>query len=233
MAELKVLSAGAVQAMMEAIGPEFERASGNKLKIEFATVGALRKRVEAGEHADVVAMSESAIEALDTPGRFVPGSVKNLGQTITGIAVKKGAPRPDVSTAEAFKAALLKARSVSYTDPKGGGSSGVFFGELLKRLGIADEVNRKAVLRGRGYAVAQAIAAGEAEIGTTFISEFLTVPGVEVLGGLPPGLENPNTYTAAVPAASKHPTEAAAFIKALTDPAGRARWKAAGLEPAF
>lgn len=233
MADIKVLSAGAVQSMVAGIGKEFEKASGHKLVMDFATVGSLRQRLEGGEKADLVALSESAIKALNKPGVFVTGSIKDLGRTVTGVAVKAGAPHPDISTIEAFKAALLNAKAVSYTDPKGGGSSGTFFAGMLERLGIAEAVNKNAVLRGRGYAVAQAIANGEADIGTTFISEILTVPGASVVGPLPPGLENPNMYTAAIPAGSQHQSEAAAFLKMLTDPAGRSRWTQAGLEPAF
>lgn len=230
---IRVLSAGAVECMMETIGHEFEKASGEALDIEFATVGALRKRLEAGEQADLVALSESAIAALDTAGRFVPGSVAHLGKTVTGVAVKTGAPKPDISTLEAFKQALLNARGVSYPDPAGGGSSGIFLSAFFEKAGIAERIGKTAVLKPRGFNVAQALISGEAEIGITFVSEFLSVPGVTVVGPLPPGAENINTYTAAIPAASRQQAKAAAFLKALTDPAARSRWSAAGLEPAF
>ena len=140
---------------------------------------------------------------------------------------------PDISTPEAFKQALLKAKSVAYTDPKAGGSSGTFFAGLLDKLGIAEEVNKKAVLGKRGYEVAQSIADGKAEIGTTFISEILTVKGVKVAGPLPGELHNANTYTAAIPAGSASCDAAMALLRALTNPATRERWSAAGLEPAF
>jgi molybdate transport system substrate-binding protein len=122
---------------------------------------------------------------------------------------------------------------VSYTDPKGGGSSGVFFAGVLDRLGIADEVNRHAVLKKRGYEVGHALVDGEAEIGTTFISELLTVKGVTVVGPMPGELDNPNTYTGAVMAASAQRQLAGALLAALSDPASRPRWTAAGLDPAF
>ena len=173
------------------------------------------------------------MQALDKDGVFVPGSRTDLGRTVTGVAVKEGATAPDISTPAAFKQALLNARGVSYTDPKAGGSSGNFFAGLLQKLGIADEVNKKAVLGKRGYEVAQAVADGRAEIGTTFISEILTVKGVTVLGPLPGELHNVNTYTAAIPAASSQKEAAASLLRALTNPANAARWVAAGLEPAF
>ncbi len=115
------------------------------------------------------------------------------------MAVKEGAPAPDISTPDAFKQALLKAKSISYTDPKAGGSSGTFFASLLEKLGIADAVADKTVLGKRGYEVAEFVASGKAELCTTFISEILTVPGVTVIGPLPGALHNVNTYTAAIP----------------------------------
>lgn len=233
MPTIKVMSAGAVQSMVTALGAEFERETGNRLNLIFNTVGALRDRLTAGEQADLVILSASAIEALEKTGLFVPGSGTDLGRTVTGVAVKDGAAVPDISTPEAFKQALLKARSVAYSDPKAGGSSGTFFAALLEKLGIAEAVNKKAVLGKRGYEVAHAVAEGRAEIGTTFISEIIPVKGVKVVGPLPGTLHNVNTYTAAIPAGSPFRDAAKALLRALTNPATRDRWTAAGLEPAF
>jgi molybdate transport system substrate-binding protein len=230
---IKVLSAGAVQSMVEALGQDFERASGNKLDLVFNTAGSLRDRVKSGEAADLVILSESIIASLDKSGMFVPGSIINLGRTVTGVAVREGAPVPDISTPAAFKQALLKAKTVAYTDPKAGGSGGIMFAAMLERLGIAEAVNKKAVLGKRGSEVAASIAEGRAEIGTTFISEVLPVKGVKVIGPLPGELHTANTYTAAIPAGSASHAAATALLRALTDPATRARWSAAGLEPAF
>jgi molybdate transport system substrate-binding protein len=232
-AAIKVLSAGAVQSMVTALGAEFERETGNKLNLIFNTAGALRERIQNGEQADLVILSQSAIASLIKPGMFVAGSVTDLGRTVTGVAVREGAAVPDISTPEAFKRALLNARSVAYTDPKAGGSSGTFFAGLLQRLGIADEINKKAVLGKRGHDVARSIAEGRAEIGTTFISEVLPVNGVKVVGPLPGELHNANTYTAAISAGSASRDGATAFLRKLTSPATRDRWSAAGLEPAF
>ena len=231
MAKIKVLSAGAVESMVTALGNEFARANGHELDLNFATVGALRERLAGGETADLAILSESAVAALNN--LFVAGSIKNLGRTRTGVAIRDGAPKPDISTPEAFKRALLSAKAVSYTDPKGGGSSGVFFAGVLNRLGIADQVNRNAVLKKRGYEVGHALANGEADIGTTFISELLTVKGITVVGPMPGELDNPNTYTGAIMAGSAQRDPAGALLAALSDPASRVRWTAAGLEPAF
>ena len=140
---------------------------------------------------------------------------------------------PDISTVEAFKHALLNARTVAYVDPKAGGSSGTMFAAMLDKLGIADAVNKNAVLGGGGHDVAVSVAEGRAELGTTFISEVLPVKGAQVIGLLPGDLHNSNTYTAAIHAGSAKAEAARAFLAALTDPANRARWTAAGLEPAF
>ncbi|HEY1309496.1 MAG TPA: substrate-binding domain-containing protein [Pseudolabrys sp.] len=231
--EIKVLSAGAVKSMVETLGAEFERASGNKLDVTFATAFAQRERIINGAAADLVIVSESIISELEKLGLVVAGSAKDLGRTVTGVIVPEDAPSPDISTVEAFRQALLNAKSVAYTDPKAGGSGGIMFAGLLQKLGIADAVNAKAVLCKGGLDVSTKIAERRAEIGTTFISEALPVKGLKVVGLLPGELHNANTYTAAIHKAVKEPAAAAALLKALTDPATRPRWKAAGLDPVF
>lgn len=233
MATIKVLSAGAVRSMVETLGPEFERASGNKLDVTFATAFAQRDRVVGGEAADLVIVSETIVAELEKLGLVVAGSARNLGRTVTGVIVPEGSAIPDISTVEAFKQALLKAKSVAYTDPKAGGSGGIMFAALLQKLGIADAVNAKAVLCKGGLDVSNKIAEKRAEIGTTFISEALPVKGLKVVGTLPGELHNANTYTVAIHKAAKEPEGATAFLKALTAAATRPRWTAAGLEPAF
>jgi molybdate transport system substrate-binding protein len=231
MTVIKVMSAGAVKSMVQALGAEFERATGNTLDLNFGTAGSLRDRIKNGETSDLVVLSESIVADLGKLG-LVTGAT-DLGRTVTGIVVKEGAPTPDVSTPEAFKQALLKARSVAYTDPKAGGSGGTMFAGLLERLGIAEEVARKAVLCKGGYDVCGAIVDGRAEIGTTFISEVLPIKGAKVVGPLPGDLHNANTYTGAIHAGAASPEGAQALLRYLTNPAKRDRWTAAGLEPAF
>lgn len=233
MAEIKVMSAGAVKSMVSALAAEFERESGDKLDLNFGTAGSLRERIKNGEVSDLVILSESAISELAKLGLVVPESRTDLGRTVTGVAVREGAPEPDISTSEAFKQALLQARSVAYTDPKAGGSGGIMFSALLQKLGIADEVNKKALLGKGGHDVAVSIAEGRAELGATFISEVLPVRGAKVVGPLPGELHNANTYTAAIHARAASRAGAEALLRKLTDPATRGRWTAAGLEPAF
>jgi molybdate transport system substrate-binding protein len=231
--DVKVMSAGAVKSMVATLAAEFENESGNKLDLNFGTAGSLRERIKNGEVADLVILSESAIAELAKLGFVVPDSRIDLGRTVTGVVVREGAPIPDISTPEAFKQALLNARSVAYTDPKAGGSGGIMFSALLQKLGIADEINKKAVLGKGGHDVTVSIAEGRAELGTTFISEVLPVKGAKVVGPLPGELHSANTYTAGIHARASEPARASALLRKLTDPATRLRWLAAGLEPAF
>jgi molybdate transport system substrate-binding protein len=137
--------------------------------------------------------------------------------------VRAGAAEPDVSTPEAFKQALLDARSVSFTDPKAGGSGGIMFSALLQRLGIADEINKKAFLGKGGHDVAKSIVEGRAELGTTFISEVLPMKGTKVVGPLPRELHNVNTYTGAIHTRAALRDGAEALLHKLVEPATRSR----------
>lgn len=233
MAGIKVMSAGAVKSMVVDLGAEFERETGIELDLNFGTAGSMLERIKGGEKADLVILSESGIATLDKLGRVVAGSITDLGRTVTGIIVRDGTKAPDISTPDAFKQALRNARSVAYTDPKAGGTGGIMFAGLLEKLGLADEVNKKAVLCKGGHDVSVTIAEGRAELGTTFISEALPVQGVTVVGPLPGDLYYANIYTAAIPAEGAGHAEATAFLRKLTDPVTRSRWTAAGLEPAF
>ena len=234
MAEIKVMSAGAVKSVVSALGAEFERDSGNKLNLNFGTAGSLRERIKDGETADLVVLSESAIAELAKLGLVVADSVVDVGRTVTGVVIREGGPVPDISTPEAFKRAFLNARSVAYTDPKAGGSGGIMFAALLEKLGIADAINKKAVLGKSGHDVTTSIAEGRAEIGTTFISEVLPVKGARVVGplpGRPPYSQH--VYSGHSRSGHRARPDAEALLRKLTDPATRPRWIAAGLEPAF
>ena len=233
MAEIKVMSTGAVESMVEALGHEFERTSGHRLTMSFMTAGALREAFLSGQMPDLLVLPDAAMRSFEQEGRIVGASRKPLASSVTGLAVLKGAAVPDIATADAFKQALIAAKSVSYTDPKAGGSSGKFFAELLQRLGIAEQVNAKAVLGKRGADVARAVADGRAEFGTTFISEMLPFKELQVVGPLPSEFANTSTYAAGIPAQAAEPEAARALLAALTDPATRSRWSAAGLDPAF
>ena len=168
MADTKVMSAGAVKSMVAALGAEYERDTGNKLDLNFGTAGSLRDRIKSGEAADLVILSQTYIADLAKLGFVEPDSAIDLGRTVTGVVVREGASIPDISTPEAFKRALLNAASVAYTDPKAGGSGGIMFAAMLQKLGIADEINKKAVLGKGGHDVAVSIAEGQGRVRDDF-----------------------------------------------------------------
>jgi molybdate transport system substrate-binding protein len=230
-AELKVLTAGAFKQVVVALVPEFEKQSGHKVTVQNDTVGALTKQIEGGEAFDVAVLTPGAVNDLAGKGKFAAGSRVNLGRVGVGVVVKEGAPKPDISSVEAFKQALLAAKSVAYIDPAAGGSSGIYVAGLLDKLGIAAAVNAKAKLI-HGGAVAEHIANGEAELGVHQISEILPVKGVTLVGPLPAEIQNYTVYAAGLGANAKESAAAKELIGALSGPAAAAVLKAKGMEPA-
>jgi molybdate transport system substrate-binding protein len=192
-------------------------------------VGAARKRFEAGEEADIVILSNAANSDLQAAGLLRPRSV-TLGRVGLALAVREGAVVPDLSTPAAFKQTLLDASSIAASDPAVGGSAGIYFRELLQRLGVAEIVNAKIIPQAGGNDVARAVARGDAEIGVTFYSEMLPIAGVRIAGLLPAELQNYTVYVAAVAVRSAQPNLASAFIEAVTMPDTRGVWQAAGVE---
>jgi molybdate transport system substrate-binding protein len=186
----------------------------------------------AGEAADLLILSVGAIEALDKSGLLSAGTRTPLGRTSIGVAVKKGADVPDISTPDAFKRTLLAARAIAVSDPAVGGTAALYLPQLFARIGIADALDAKLVKCSGGGDVTERVARGEADIGLTFISEMLPIEGAAVAGPLPAPYGNDTTYCAAVPVNSTARDVAAAFIAALTHRDAREAWKRAGFEPA-
>jgi molybdate transport system substrate-binding protein len=228
-AELTVLSAGAVRAVITELADAFRQETGHTVTITPGTVGVLRQKLAAGTPADVVIVSDTALDELTGQGVVEPGSRRDIARTAIGVAVKEGAPRPDVSTAEALKRALLEARSIVYIDPAQGGTSGIHFAAVLKRLGIDEAVKDKTVLWPGGYA-AEALLQGKAELCVHQISELLPVKGITLVGPLPPDLQKLTVYSAGLPSRSRSPEAARAFIEFLARPAFKAKFAAAGLD---
>jgi molybdate transport system substrate-binding protein len=231
-AEIKVVSGGAFKQVLTALVAEYEKETGNKVDATFETVGQHVKLIRAGqEQFDVAVLTPEAIDGLAKDGKIVAGSRADLAKTGVGVVVKAGAPLPDISTVDAFKKALLAAKSVAYIDPKSGGSSGIYLAALFEKLGIADQVNAKAVLV-QGGAVADHVADGEAEIGVHQISEILPVAGAKLVGPLPAEIQSFTVYAAGVSAAAKDGAAASGFVKFLTGPHALPIIKAKGMEPA-
>ncbi len=221
--EIKVVSGGAFKQVLTALTAQYEKESGNKANLTFQTVGQHLKLIRSGkEEFDVAVLTPEAIDALTKEGKIVPGSRADLAKVGVGVVVKAGAPLPDISTVEAFKRTLLAAKSVAYIDPAAGGSSGIYVGHLLERLGIAAQVNAKAKLI-QGGAVADHIADGEAEIGIHQISEILPVKGVTLVGPLPADIQNFTIYSAGVGTAAKNAAVASALVKFLSGTSRRRR----------
>jgi molybdate transport system substrate-binding protein len=228
--ELKLLTAGAFKSTVVALIPEYEKTSGNKVSVENDTVGGLMKRIEAGESFDVVVMTPETVDQLIGKGKVMPSTRTNLARVGVGVMVKSGANKPDISTVEAFKKAVLEAKSVSFIDPASGGSSGIYVAKLLERLGIADQVKPKEKLKQGGY-VADYIESGEAELGIHQISEILPHSGVTLVGPLPKDIQNYTVYAAGIGAGSQHGDTAKALIAALLGPSAQALFKSKGMEP--
>lgn len=230
-AELKLLTAGAFKPVAQALVPDFEKKTGHKVQIENDTAGGLTKRIESGEPFDVAVITPKAIDELTAARKITPQSRVNLATVGVGVVVKEGAPKPDIRTVDAFRHALLNAKSVAYIDPASGGSSGIYIDKLLERLGIADQVRAKAKLKKGGH-VADLVVSGEAELGLHQISEIVPVRGAELVGPLPKEIQNTTTYAAGLGADSKQTDAANALIKVFSGPAAAAVLRSKGMEPA-
>jgi molybdate transport system substrate-binding protein len=230
-ADIKVLTAGAFKQIVVALAPEFEKQTGHKLVIENETVGALVKKIEGGEAFDVTFLSPAAVDDLVKNGKVAAGSRVNIARVGVGVMVKEGAPKPDISSVDAFKRAVLAAKSVAYIDPASGGSSGIYVAKLFDQLGIADQVKPKAKLKQGGY-VADLIVSGDAELGIHQISEIAPVKGVTLVGPLPKEIQNYTTYAAGIASSAKDKDGAAALVKFLFGPRTAEILKSKGMEPA-
>jgi molybdate transport system substrate-binding protein len=232
-AEIKVVTSGAFTAAYLEVVPEYERTTHNKLVTEFGpsmgtTHNAIPIRLERGETIDVVIMAAPALADLIKRGRVRAGSRVDLVQSKIGMAVKAGAPKPDISTVDALKRTLLAAKSIAYSDS----ASGVYLStELFPKLGIADQIKDR-TRKIEADPVGGVVAKGEAEIGFQQISELRPVKGIDIVGPLPPGAQRVTVFAAGIPATSLHPEAALELIQWLASPAAYPAIKKSGLEPA-
>jgi molybdate transport system substrate-binding protein len=230
-ADLKVISAGAVRGLIAQIIDDYSRETGQKFDFTIGTTGQLRNIIASGQHADLVIVSTTLMGELEKTGKLTPGSRADLGRVGIGVVVRDDAAAPDVSTADALKKALIEARSVAYTNPAEGGTSGIYFAGLTERFGIADSVRSKAVLTRGGREAAIEVAEGRAGVAIVFISEAMAIKGVKLAGPLPPAVQDYSAYAAAIPSSSTDPAAARAFIAALTSAGMAERWRSNGFEP--
>lgn len=230
-AEVKVLCAAGMQDVMQDLGPKFERTTGHKLTIAFATGGATIKRASDGEAVDVVIAPAEGIDVLVKGGKVAASAPTQIARSIISVAIRKGAAKPDISTPDAFKRALLAAKSVTYLNPADGGASGIHFARVLGRLGIADEMKAKTVFAPRAGALGGMVARGEAEIGVVQFQLLFSVSGIDIIGPLPGDLQQTTIFSAAILAASKDAQTAQALIAFLRTPEAVGGIKAKGMEP--
>ena len=228
-AEVKVLTAGAMKEVVLSAVPDFEKATGHKVSVANDTAGGLSRRILGGEAFDVAVITPAAIDDLVSKGKVTAGSRVNLAQVGIGVMVKAGAPKPDVSTVDAFKRALLEAKSVAYIDPASGGSSGIYLAALFDKLGIADQIKPKAKLKQGGY-VGELIVSGEAELGIHQISEIVPVKGVTLVGPLPKEIQNVTVYAAGMASNAADAEAAKALIKVLAGPSAAAELSGKGMD---
>jgi molybdate transport system substrate-binding protein len=230
MAELTIFSTIAVRGAVEALVPRFEAATGDKFLITFATAPMLVKRIEAGETADLLILSQAGIDALSKAGKLVPGSEVTLASSATAIAIKAGAPKPDISTPEALKRTLLDAKAIAYTDPTAGGASGVYFAKLVERLGIADALKAKTKYPPAGGFSGDLLITDEAELAVQQKPELMHVAGTEIVGVLPGDLHVITVFVAAIMAGCKNAGAVKTLIKLLQSPEAVAVFRAKGLD---
>ena len=229
-AELKILTTPAFSEVWGELAPKFE-ATGHKLTLVSAPSGSIAKRITDGETADLVVSTPAGVDTLIKAGKVIDGTNTPIASSGLGVAVLKGAPKPDISTPEAFKQALLAAKAVAYSDPAAGGASGVHFVKVLEQLGIKDQVLAKGK-PGRGIPVATFVVKGEADIAIQQMPELLHVEGAEVVGPLPGNLQNVTMFAAGIPSASPNTETVRALIRFLQTPESGAVFKKHGLDPA-
>jgi molybdate transport system substrate-binding protein len=225
-AEIKLIASNGVTAIMDVLGPEFEKETGNKLVIHYDVANLLKKAIEGGEAFDVAILTGPVTDDLIKEGK-IAGPAVGIARSGIGVAIRLGAPKPDISSTAAFKQALLDAKSIAYTTQ---GASGQYFAALLVKLGIADQVKAKSKLLVGGRA-AELVARGEADMAVQQISELLPVAGTEIAGPLPPELQKFTDFTAGTGAGATNSQGAAALIKFLAAPAHADLIKSKGMEP--
>ncbi len=231
-AELKVLSALATRTMMEELGPTFKRTAGYRLAITFATAGEAVKRVQGGEVFDVVILPRPAFASLLKGGKTAAEDVTDIARSGIGIAIRKGASRPDISSPEALRRTLLAATSITYANPAGGGAAGIHFSKVLDRLGIAEQMKSKTTFHPRADETGILVANGEAEIGVNQFQVLMPVAGIDIVGPLPGDLQDTIVFAAAIMAGASNAEGARALVASLRSLQSAAVIRAKGMEPA-
>ena len=229
-AEVTLIAPGGIRAAVEQMIPDFERATGHKVKATFGSGGGTKERVIKGEPFDVPVV-QLPLEPVIASGHVVAASETPLATVSVGVAVRTGAPKPDISTADAVKRLLLGSKAIAYPNAASGAAAGVSFNETLEKLGITEVMKPKIKVAQGGRGAMELLAKGEVDIGLTFISEIITEHGVEVVGPLPRDISTPTSLVGFVSAHSKEPEAAKALVRYLSSPEAAAVYKERGMQP--
>lgn len=228
-ADINVVCTPALAPALPALVSEFERVSGHTVAVTYGTAGAIRDRIERGKTADVAISTAPVIDELERHGRIDRGARVDVARVGIGVQVRSGAPKPHIRSVDAFRRAILGAKSIGYIDPAGGGAAGIHVARVMERLGIAERVAPKTQLVG-GTSLIRAVADGEVELGLAPISEILSDSRVELVGPLPNEVQDVTVLVAGLVTGSKARDAAKAFIDFLTTPAAVAAMKGRGLQ---
>jgi molybdate transport system substrate-binding protein len=229
--DIKVLSSGALEPPLNELLTQFERSSGHRVTINYATGAALTSRIQKDEAADVAILSGQQIEDLQKQGKIVVGSRHDIAKLGVGVGVRKGAPKPDITSVDTFKRALLAAKSIAYGDPADGGASDVYIVELLDRLGVAAEIRSKTKIFPTTLLAMQAVARGEVEIGFRMVSVIVAAQDLDFVGPLPAAIQNYTSFAAGLVASSEQQDAGKAVIQFISSPVAETVMKAKGFEP--
>jgi molybdate transport system substrate-binding protein len=226
-AEIKVWTARAIATVLAEVGPQFERATSHKLTVSVGLPAEFVRRADAGEPFDLIITGSPPLDGLIKDGKIIANTRTNIARSGIGVEMRAGAPKPDISSVEAFKRALLDAKSIAYLKDVG---SGIYIARLLEHLGIAEAIKSK-VTRPESDIVSELVAKGEVELGLIVITQILTTPGVELVGPLPPEIQSYVAFTAGIGANSKAPEAARDLIRFLSGPIAAPVIEAQGMEP--
>src|ERR1700748_874615 len=227
--DLKVFTSVALTQALNELAPIFEQKTGNKVSINFDLAAVQKKRILDGERADVIILTRAMMEDLAKQNKLSPGNIVNVAGTPVALAARAGAPKPDISTSEAFKQTLLSAKSISYADPAKGGLSGVVAGKAIERLGIAEQMKAKTTLV-PGAQSPDLVAKGEVELGIAQASEIVPVSGTQLVGPLPGELGSMTLFSGAIAADSASADASKALIEFLTGREAAPHFKSKGFE---
>jgi molybdate transport system substrate-binding protein len=230
-AQIKVVGGSAIIPVMAELIPRFEQSSGHKVRTDFdGAIGAMTDRIRKGEVADVVIVSGTQIDALTREGKVVPGSRSDIAKVGVGVFVRKGAPKPDIGSLEAFKRVLTAAKSIGYNDPAAGAPVSLYLIELFDRLGIAAEMKPKTVVFTQRSERFEAVARGDVEIGFNQMSEIVAAPGVDLVGPLPAAIQRYTLFSSGIVTNGREQAAGRGLVAFISSPQVSGVWQGKGFE---